>query len=224
MEILELIRCSSCEQRLDPECFAPSHRKEGDWCRACRSEYMRAWKQGYKPTATALAKRAARQEAKAEANRNRPRTCRDCGTTFIRWDNYRHPGSAISRCRECYNVKSRERYWKDRTPRSLPIHGPRLRSGPGWKRMRQDVLDSETHCGICGGYVDRTVLGTHPDAPSVDHIIPIDDGGDHLERSNVQLAHFGCNARKGQQYWKLRALELISKYETPQITSDHLFQ
>ena len=33
------IRCSRCDQVLPADRFAPSHRKNGDWCRACRKDY-----------------------------------------------------------------------------------------------------------------------------------------------------------------------------------------
>lgn len=36
----------------------------------------------------------------------------------------------------------------------------------------------------------------HPKAPTIDHIVPLADGGDDV-RSNVQLAHFICNSMKG---------------------------
>lgn len=54
-------------------------------------------------------------------------------------------------------------------------------------------------CQICGKPVDVEsknekghVLG---DYPSLDHIIPLSKGGDHVW-SNVQLAHVRCNAKK----------------------------
>jgi 5-methylcytosine-specific restriction endonuclease McrA len=33
-------------------------------------------------------------------------------------------------------------------------------------------------------------------SPTIDHILPLARGGTH-EPSNVQAAHFGCNAAKG---------------------------
>lgn len=44
-----LLRCSRCGLDLAPEAFAPSHRTPGDWCRACRREYMRRYKESYTP-------------------------------------------------------------------------------------------------------------------------------------------------------------------------------
>ncbi len=57
-------------------------------------------------------------------------------------------------------------------------------------------------CGICiaegrsrQARVDMTKAVPHLKAPTVDHVLPLAEGGDDT-RANVQLAHFGCNARK----------------------------
>jgi 5-methylcytosine-specific restriction endonuclease McrA len=36
----------------------------------------------------------------------------------------------------------------------------------------------------------------HPKAPTIDHIVPVSEGGDDT-RANVQLACFRCNSVKG---------------------------
>ncbi|WP_363319959.1 HNH endonuclease [Nocardiopsis exhalans] len=51
-------------------------------------------------------------------------------------------------------------------------------------------------CQLCGEGVAMNLAVPHPKAPTVDHIIPLSQGGDDL-RANVQLAHFLCNSRKG---------------------------
>ena len=53
-------------------------------------------------------------------------------------------------------------------------------------------------CQICKLKVNPRYTGTHPKGPSLDHIIPLAVGGTH-QPSNVQLAHFGCNARKSSR-------------------------
>ena len=47
-------------------------------------------------------------------------------------------------------------------------------------------------CGICHRKVDRTLR--HPDAaaPSLDHIIPVAEGGTN-EAANLRLVHLRCN-------------------------------
>lgn len=56
--------------------------------------------------------------------------------------------------------------------------------------MTQDV------CGICGKPVDKSLPGTDPMGPTIDHIIPIAKGGHPADLSNLQLAHRCCNRQK----------------------------
>lgn len=51
-------------------------------------------------------------------------------------------------------------------------------------------------CQLCGEPVDPDLRAPDPESASLDHRIPIARGGDHTY-DNIQLAHFGCNARKG---------------------------
>ncbi|MCX4786475.1 HNH endonuclease [Streptomyces sp. NBC_01221] len=53
-----------------------------------------------------------------------------------------------------------------------------------------------TRCGLCGGRVAMKQKVPHPKAPTIDHIVPVSEGGDDT-RANVQLAHFRCNSVKG---------------------------
>lgn len=54
-------------------------------------------------------------------------------------------------------------------------------------------------CGICGEAVDPSLRYPDPKSASVDHIKPLNKGGEDT-RNNVQLAHLGCNAAKGDKY------------------------
>jgi 5-methylcytosine-specific restriction endonuclease McrA len=51
-------------------------------------------------------------------------------------------------------------------------------------------------CGLCRKSVPMTLRVPHPKAPTIDHLVPVSDGGDDT-RANVQLAHFICNSRRG---------------------------
>lgn len=50
-------------------------------------------------------------------------------------------------------------------------------------------------CGICGERIPKSA--TYPDllSPSIDHVIPLAEGGEH-SYANVQAAHFSCNSSK----------------------------
>lgn len=56
-------------------------------------------------------------------------------------------------------------------------------------------------CQLCGKKVPERLLGksqTHPDSPTIDHIIPTSLGGTHT-KNNVQLAHRRCNSIKNNR-------------------------
>lgn len=54
-------------------------------------------------------------------------------------------------------------------------------------------------CGLCQGPIDRTARAPEALSASIDHVVPLSKGGTH-EPSNVQAAHFLCNARKGDRH------------------------
>lgn len=58
-----------------------------------------------------------------------------------------------------------------------------------WRHIREVVYAEETHCWLCGEFVER---GDR----TVDHIVSRYDGGSN-RRSNLRLAHRVCNSSKG---------------------------
>jgi len=74
---------------------------------------------------------------------------------------------------------------------------PRVSNGHRRRQLRSRVLREETHCGICGEVVDKTLHHREPMAPEVDEIIPVSLGGSPLQRSNTRLVHRVCNQRRG---------------------------
>lgn len=53
-------------------------------------------------------------------------------------------------------------------------------------------------CGVCRRKVDRAVQWPDLQCPSIDHIVPLVEGGEHT-RANVRLAHLGCNIARGHR-------------------------
>lgn len=79
--------------------------------------------------------------------------------------------------------------------------GP-LRYGPfrqEYERNKKLILMSQEICGICGKPVDKSLPGTDPMGPTIDHIIPIAKGGHPADISNLQLAHRCCNRQKSDK-------------------------
>jgi 5-methylcytosine-specific restriction endonuclease McrA len=58
--------------------------------------------------------------------------------------------------------------------------------------IERDGLD----CHLCGRPVDMDLAWPHRDSKSVDHVIPLSRGGEHV-LANCALAHMGCNSSKG---------------------------
>ena len=84
------------------------------------------------------------------------------------------------------------------------------------RQLRGRVLAEETHCALCGQWVDKTLgmqAGKHgPRCPGecsgciphdmraeVDEDIPRSRGGSALDRDNCRLMHRLCNRNKGNK-------------------------
>ncbi len=73
------------------------------------------------------------------------------------------------------------------------------RSGPNrtaFEKNRKLIFMTQDVCGICGRPVDKTLKYPDPYAATVDHIIPISQGGHPSDLDNMQLAHAICNRQK----------------------------
>lgn len=65
------------------------------------------------------------------------------------------------------------------------------------KTCDKEIFDRDRwRCQLCGGRVSRSLRHPDPLSASLDHIVPLNDGGAHI-RANVQLAHLRCNLSKG---------------------------
>lgn len=109
--------------------------------------------------------------------------------------------SPIATCERCDQPKATgsnfcETHKPDMAKRRRK-HKPKAERGPSsaaLKRLRAAVYAEESHCGICGEVVDKSLTFPHPMSPSLDHITPWRDGGAWYDRNNLRLAHFRCNA------------------------------
>jgi endogenous inhibitor of DNA gyrase (YacG/DUF329 family) len=53
-------------------------------------------------------------------------------------------------------------------------------------------------CGLCHRHVPRDLKAPHPQSATIDHIVPLSQGGRHVIE-NAQLAHYKCNTIKGNR-------------------------
>lgn len=65
-----------------------------------------------------------------------------------------------------------------------------------WQQARRAVLATESRCWLCGG-ADFVAVPRHARSRSVDHVVPLAKGGSLTDRSNLRLAHLGCNSSRG---------------------------
>lgn len=152
-------------------------------CRGCRRIEPRP----YGPRSTPTKSGVARTRPKPYAKRHEIQ-CVTCGVLFMAGQPsakycgdecrpyvYRHPTDAD------------RRRWRQRPSSASRGYGA------GWLRLRAQVLAEEADCGFCGEPVDKDLRHPDPFSPSVDHIVRKENGGTD-DRSNLRLAHFGCNA------------------------------
>lgn len=78
-----------------------------------------------------------------------------------------------------------------------PDHQPGHRGE--YERNRKRILASENICALCGKPVDKSLKFPNPEAPTVDHIIPVSRGGHPSAIDNLQLAHAMCNRLKADK-------------------------
>jgi hypothetical protein len=75
-----------------------------------------------------------------------------------------------------------------------------------WARWRAGALPElferqSGRCAACGYPVDLGADGRGPDGPSVDHVVPLHDGGDLIpdDTTGVRLVHKRCNTARGNR-------------------------
>lgn len=114
-----------------------------------------------------------------------PIPCAECGAEFHRVNQSRR----CPACRLAHEEKRRGRTGAvrlaARNAGDRSIHWRPLGERDGWR------------CHICGGKVQQKPGTAHePKGATVDHLVPIADGGEH-EWHNVALAHRRCNISRG---------------------------
>lgn len=123
-----------------------------------------------------------------DESRRRYRDCAWCGQRFLVKAGPSHDGRGEGTycARSCMYASLRakaEIAYRQRTHRR--------------KRSRhRDVAIFERdawRCHLCGGSLRRSARVPHPQAPTIDHLVPRSVGGDDT-LTNLAAAHFRCNA------------------------------
>lgn len=202
VETAPILRCGHCKTEKPADEFPPSQRQSGSWCRQCYREDMRR-KLGltarehtvacgwcgteFETTYTkalycsrACKGRARHRDRQAAINAAKPdRVCAYCGVPL--------PKSKRADAKFCAADCNMRAHRQTRN-----FHRRRGLKRTTLVNLRSIAARSGYRCGICGGGVNMTRRHPDPLAPSVDHIVPLAQGGDHAD-GNLQLAHLRCN-------------------------------
>lgn len=168
-----VITCQRCSKQFDAH---PNTK----WCAECKVELNREygrinWRKYYKrPT-------------------HAKRTCANCG----KWFTPDH-GAQLYHSSQCAeraykndeNAKKRQKEYMQRRKQWS-------RKPPGGEKVyRARIFDRDNWtCQLCGKKVNKRLHWPNPMSATLDHIVPLANGGQHIPE-NCQLAHFMCNSTR----------------------------
>lgn len=78
------------------------------------------------------------------------------------------------------------------------------KNAPGSERFKKsEIFDRDKWmCWICGGSIDSNLTYPDPFYVSLDHMVPLSQGGEHT-RANARTAHLRCNIQRGRKFLTL---------------------
>lgn len=157
------------------------------WCKAPTQRRERA-KRGGKFCSRACKDASHKADLKAATLAAKPdRWCAWCGAMLERSkrsDAYYCTAQCMNDAHVATsNFRRRAKDTKMRTEPRFSMY--ELGERDGWK------------CGICAGPLNRRRKWPDPLSISIDHILPIAKGGEHLNPANLRLSHLSCNVRRG---------------------------
>lgn len=193
--------CSKCDQTKPVEDFNKnSNRPDGyaHWCRGCANEANSKYKKANR------AKVSQAQREYRAANPDKVAAYYAAHKEELNKKSRDHYAANKERYRENYDrwvTENKERwtaYRNEWSRKNGSGHRDRAkRFGVKYTPINKTAIfeRDEWICGLCGDPVDQAVPWPDLECATLDHVIPMSLGGDHVE-SNVQLAHFFCNLLK----------------------------
>lgn len=199
--------CRRCDRDLpQDQWYASTWGKSGQWCKDCYREWHRqryaakaddsprdcAWcGESYRPkarTKSEFCSRKCKEQARnaavsaATIQAKPDRECLHCGRSLPR----SMRADAVFCSQKCNNAAhALQRKLRARTGED---------EKPGYLRAAICKRD-KWRCGICGDRVNPSLEHPHPRAASLDHVIPVSEGGTN-EPANLRLVHLVCNLRR----------------------------
>lgn len=109
--------------------------------------------------------------------------------------------------RECY------RKWHHRSRLARNARKARKMMERATRVDRRAIYERDAWtCWLCGRLARQDVHYNHPLAPTIDHVVPVADGGKH-EPGNLLLAHRVCNVRRGTMIvWTAKSAPILDHY------------
>jgi hypothetical protein len=206
-------QCSKCKEIKSIEDFDKTI-KGGDklhcWCKKCLSEYKKEYckknaarlkehKSQYYKNNSDYFKKYRQEYYKNNAEKLRERT------TIWRQNNPEKSkeSSKIWRENNQEQAATNIKIWRENNPQRIKAHRKKrkaLQKGATVETIDLiQVYESLNWvCGICGKKINKKLNYPHPKSASLDHIIPLTKGGNHI-LNNVQPAHLICNKSKGNR-------------------------
>lgn len=133
-----------------------------------------------------------RLHAERNAHRYGRRPCSRCGEEFECGPRRGRPRRF---CEPCEALAAAETRRAARDRRRIRLR--RLNGAEYERIVRSKVYERDGwRCQLCRRPVDGAAKVPHPRAPTLDHVVPLSEGGSHTY-ANVQLACFLCNSLKG---------------------------
>lgn len=114
--------------------------------------------------------------------------CKICGTRFI-----------SKQFHNCCSIECSQEFKREYKRNAKHVRRARQRKAYVSPVRRSEIYKRDNYrCQLCGKKLKMNAEVPHPNAPTLDHIIPLSKGGTH-EPTNVHAAHFLCNATKGNR-------------------------
>jgi hypothetical protein len=190
-------RCPKCSETKPVDAFGKNRSmKDGlqGWCKACTATNAKKYRKDNRAILTQKLKewRAANPDKVAVHTANHK---------AYKQQYYTENKNAILRKSRAYQEANKDRiteYKNEWSRKNGSGHRARAkRFGVKYTPINKTAIFERDKwiCGLCGEPVDKIIPWPDLECATLDHIIPMSLGGDHVE-SNVQLAHFFCNLLK----------------------------
>lgn len=138
--------------------------------------------------------------ARPYVSKRKPRDCAECGSAVPATvhPHVRYCSEACRRVRKVVADRAQRRRERQAGKRESSHRARAKRFGVQYEPINKRTVYARDgwRCGLCRRKVDPKLTWPHPMSASLDHVLPMSRGGDHLY-SNVQLAHLRCNVDKG---------------------------